>query len=118
MPSDAPIKPGDKLWFVPKDHWAGPNRFVEVEKVGRKWGYFPRNYRFDVNTLDVDGRGYSVPGHLYRDRDAWEARRRADYAWDRVTWHIRNRTGRKDGITEADIRQAAALLGIEIEDAP
>lgn len=42
-------------------------RQEEVTKIGRRWITVEGGKRFDADTLQIDGRGYSSPGRVYID---------------------------------------------------
>jgi hypothetical protein len=107
---------GQVLLFVPADNrWSGPYE-VTVEKVGRRWATMSRGCgRVDINTLIVDGAGYSSPGRCYLSREEWESRRRADAAWKALCRHMeRARWKAPDHLNAADIAKAAEALGITL----
>lgn len=54
-----------------------------IAKIGRRWitlsGANP--YRFDAETMALDGRGYSSPGRVYVSRNEYECSAEAYAAW-------------------------------------
>lgn len=103
---------GQKLWYVPNRARECPLE-VTVEAVGRKWATIDRRNRISVETLEADGAGYSSPGRCYLTRREWEDEQERLAA----IRAFRSRVGEWSwgkGITTDAIRQAAALLGIEL----
>lgn len=107
---------GQKLWYVPSDsRYVRQACDVTVEKVGRKWANISHGRRIDLDDWCVDGGGYASPGRCYASKEAWKAERERRKAWD----DLRTGFGYQsvpDHITTAAIRQAAALLGIQLPD--
>lgn len=122
MPADITLTVGQKLWFVREDNWAPSRnepfekaRELTVERLGRKWAYCGV-HRVHRQTLIVDGEGYGSPGRCYLSREHYEAEKAADSAWNEL--HVQTRRSRPgNGPTAEAIRQAAALLGVELPDA-
>lgn len=92
------------------------HRVLTVTKVGRKWAEFecPFNGRFSLENGEIDGRGYSSPGYVYESKEAWIATKGIDIALNRLGTAI---TSHKvsDGLSYESIRQAATLLGVDID---
>ena len=109
---------GQKLWFVPSSR-IGNAREVTVLKVGRLWAYLSdmtvSDARMDIHTLCLDGRGYASPGKCYASREEYERIIGVSTLWNAFIRRVQ-RPGRPEDITEADIRAAAAILHIEIEE--
>ena len=112
MPADqtTDLSVGQKLWFVPDRHFGQP-REVTVLKIGRKWAAISeRGDRIDIETLVVDGKGYSSPGRCYRSREGYETIAAANAAWDALMRDLRNTYQRPRGLTVEDIEQARRIL--------
>lgn len=108
---DPKLAVGQTLWMVRTRGWGAPQEVV-VAKIGRKWATLAGNQgRVEIGTLWLDGDGYSPPGQCYLSREVWEAEKRADVAWNAL---FRSYRRRPPDLTADTIRQAAALLGIEI----
>ena len=108
------LQVGQRLWFVPKDTRFRKPNWVEIEKIGRKWATLGRNAgRVDMNTLYLDGQGYTSPGRCYLSEEEWQDAQRAEDVWRRFVQQI-NYGRRPRAATVQQIEQAAALLGIEL----
>lgn len=109
----AELKVGQKLWWVPNKRWGGPQREVTVEKVGRIWAHLNERNRIDKQTLIADGGEYSSPGRCYLSKAEYD-----EYIERVTTWNVFAATVRykemPDGVTVADITEAAKLLRIEL----
>lgn len=121
------LKPGDVLFYQRDfvDEWTP--REVVIEKVGRKWATLVdgwRDTRVEIETLELDGsRAF---GRIWRSKQEWlgakeadRQRREDDWALDqfyREAQQLRYR--RPKDLHAATIREAAALLGIEIGEQP
>lgn len=103
---------GQTLYFVP--HRGAP-REVTITSVGRKWAYFGRHDQIRMETMAVQWDGFDH-GRVYLSEADYEAERAADNIWAALYRKILPRS-RPPGITADAIRQAAALLGIELSEA-
>lgn len=104
---------GQKLWYVPREKrnvWQA--REVTVEKIGRKWASISHGRRIDLEDWRVDGGQYSSPGRCYSSKEAWDAERARNMIWRTLRDNIDHTP--PEGITTDAIRQAAALLGIQL----
>lgn len=113
--ADSEVTVGAELYFVPYDgryrHQAAP---VTVLKVGRKWLNLSNGHRIDRDTFVADSGNFSSPGRCYNSAAVYEAERGADLAWSELVRELRY--SRKPKVTEVAVRQAAALLGIELKE--
>lgn len=104
---------GQKLWFVPREHYLGAPLEVTVEKLGRTWATMGASrYRINIATLAMDaGDGYGSIGQCYVDREAYEAERNRQAAWTALRGRCSN-WGVKlhPDVTLADIEHATKLL--------
>lgn len=109
------LKVGQELWLVPRE----PRRrtsacFVTVKKIGRKWAEIDGpcwgGYRIDVNTLAVDGRGYTSPGQCYVDKAAWDFEALRQDTWMQLVRFMGNRYSPPEGVSTEDIKQAIRLM--------
>lgn len=118
------VKVGDPVWVAwsTRGRGVGLRQYV-VTKVGRKWAeYADPDYlrsvvsRFDVVSLEIDGRSYSSPGRVWLSPDDWQRAADAQQAWTAL---YRAVTGAyKPTVTADDIRKAATLLGLELKETP
>ena len=108
---------GQKLWFVP-DGRLGRPRETTVTKVGRKWATLDTwgKMRINVETLEVDGRGYMSPGQCYLSRADWTAAMALAEAWQSLWREMHQLTAAAEGVTVADIKAARKLLRIDPPD--
>lgn len=107
------LQVGQKLWYVPNDKRWGKEQEIEVTKVGRKWANVGYLGRIDIETLSVDGRGYSSPGQCYLSREEWERNEVLSDAWWEFKELIKKTNKRPEGITIESIEQAKRLLGLD-----
>jgi hypothetical protein len=112
------LKPGDKLFFEGSHNYngAGTLREVTIASIGRKWINFDgREARADKETLWADGGEYSSSGRYWRSEAEWKDHGERCLVWGRFSKIMYNRLyGTPKASTEA-IRQAAALLGVELD---
>lgn len=105
-----PLQVGQKLWFVPNDRRSCAPYEVTVEKIGRKWASIGRRGRINLETLAVDGGGYSSPGQCYEDRAVYEAKVALQAAWSSFQNKVRHQWRVPDGVTMDTIRVADSAL--------
>ena len=106
------IEVGLKLYLVPS-HRHGHPAIVEVGKVGRKWATLVPEYagRFDINTLQLDGKGYSSPGMLYQSKDVYDEMVLLDNYWkENVTNKLRDIYHRPGHINLTDMDKLISIL--------
>lgn len=80
------IEPGQRLYYVPNRRYGDP-QWLTVTSVGRRWATCGEGYgaiRVDMNTLQVDGRGYSSPGRCYLSKADHDNEVRRSNAWDEL----------------------------------
>lgn len=115
---------GQTLWFVGASlgnfrNLMGP---VTVTKVGRKWAELRGGaaiaglgrYRLNVETLAVDGAGYSSPGRCYLSRLDWLDQAGSDLAWTALRVAIVNNPCPAD-LSFETITQVAQQLGLTLD---
>ncbi|MFN7927898.1 MAG: hypothetical protein U0Y68_08115 [Blastocatellia bacterium] len=107
------LQPGQKLWYVPNWKQSAP-RELTIEKIGRKWATTAYE-RVDLETLRVDGGQYGSPGQCYLSREAYETHQVTMRTWMNFCQRL---TPTRTRATLEQIQQAAALLGISLEDKP
>jgi len=105
--SDA-LKVGDTLWFVPERGYGQPCE-LKIASIGRKWMTVAPSWpgRIHKGTLWVE-----EGGQCYRSRGHYEAREATTASWNRLRDRMR---ACPSDLTEQRIRQAAALLGVELD---
>lgn len=110
-----PMREGQTLWYVPADmRWSKP-REVTVTKIGRKWATLGNFGRVDITTMYVDGGDYPSPGRCYLSKEDYEVALSADRLWRKLVEKIGYKNRPMDVFADA-IRQAAALLGVDLGD--
>lgn len=70
------LKVGQQVWQEP-ERWSRSSvgRYVEIIKVGRDWATTKAGggeIRFSLETLVIDGRGFSSPGRVWLTKEEWE----------------------------------------------
>lgn len=107
------MKEGQKLWWVSSNRY-NKAQYVTITKVGRKWATLSNQHRIDKATLRADGGGYVSPGCCYLSKEQHDQEVRASSVFS----ELRNRLSfsPSHGVTEEDIRQAAKLLRIKLEE--
>lgn len=102
---------GQKLWMVPHQRYIGEPREVTITKVGRKWLTLDSGHRAAVDGLALDGGGgYSSPGVCYLTREAWEADKALNDAWDKLRKDVELVRRVPNAIAVQDIYDARKLL--------
>lgn len=106
------VEVGQKLWKVFHDKRRGDPCEVEVVKVGRKWATLNRYHgRIDLETLSVDGGGYSSPARCYLSREVYELERSTEIEWAKLKSELLYKSRPAD-VTIENIKQARNLLGL------
>ncbi|MCP3680295.1 MAG: hypothetical protein GY782_08620 [Gammaproteobacteria bacterium] len=108
------FKVGQKLYFVPFNiRRDGEPRAVTITKVGRKWVCLNhptwKPYRFDKDTMQVDGGDWSSPAKCYLNKEAYESEKKLNNAWAELQDLILHSRPSK-GVTLEDINKAKELL--------
>jgi hypothetical protein len=80
---------------------------LTITRIGRKW-VEAGEYRFDLNTLQIDGGGYNH-GHVYLSPEEYETEQAIRRAWGEFTRKLQWGPPPK-GVTLEAIEQAAKLL--------
>lgn len=106
------LKVGENLYLVPNSNvrYIGEARYIEIEKVGRKFIYF-KNERFkaDSVSLEIVSEGCASPGHLYKSKEDWEAEIFANKNWRDLRLILCQ--ARPNTLTSAKILEARKILG-------
>ena len=104
--------------FPPTCDW------VKVEKVGRTWAtacpegreeWSRARVRFNVLTGRLHHEGFSSPGRVYDDEEAYRTAERCKGLWQEFQSKLRNQYAVPDGVTEIDILKAADALKIKLK---
>ena len=80
------IEPGQRLYYVPRKRDGKP-QWLTVTSVGRRWATCGEGYdtiRVDIDTMQVDGRGYSSPGRCYLSEAEHSNDVRRKELWDQI----------------------------------
>jgi hypothetical protein len=107
---------GQKVWFVRSENYSRAERKpVEytITKIGNKWVTLGNNfYKFNIETMDVDGGQYSSPGKIYLNPEDFYTELRIKKLWNSIGERMYRNT--PTDITEQNILEAAKLLKIDI----
>lgn len=109
------IHVGQQLYWVPSQPYAYSKGMTTVTKVGRKWAELDNRYRIDIRTMVADGGGYSSPGRCYQSQEEHERIVEEQRTWSTFRDKIANKYRCPDGITTEKIREAAKVLGINLD---
>lgn len=99
-------------------HWHDryrTDRDFVITRVGRKWVYLQDDYRFDAESMVIDGGRYPSPGRVYESREVYEAAAALQDKWSAMRFRVERTYTPPTGVTIEDIEQAARLLGIDLE---
>lgn len=107
------LKVDQTLWYVPT--FRGSPHDVQIVKIGRAWATLNRDGRISIETLRVDGEGYTSPGRCYLSREDYEKRFTIAIACDSFKELIISFRYLSPGMTADNFAAAAALLGLEKE---
>jgi hypothetical protein len=103
---------GQKLYFVGAHRYNAGGKDVVVKKVGRKWATLQDGERIDLQTLHMDGGGYTSPGTCWLSRELYEAEMARVDAWDVLRMYMHRTMWRlPDNMTLEQIRQVADIIG-------
>jgi hypothetical protein len=103
------IEVGQKLWLVPSAGYWGEPREVTVTKVGRKWFATDDCGRFDRQSFEADGRGYSSPGRCYLSKEEYDTYLGVVQRWRDLRSAIERRYV-VPNVTVQDINEAMRIL--------
>lgn len=106
------LKVGDTLWFA--GHRESASRQVVVTKVGKKWAELDCPMRICLKTWEVDGGNYMSPGHCWESKEEYDAFQLLHKSWWAFADSIR-KSKPPAGMTVERIREAASVLGINLE---
>lgn len=103
---------GQDLWVGPAFHVRCKNGYpVRISRVGRKWAELEKGGRANIITLEIDGKGYSSPGRLYKSEQEWIDVREKDSLWSSFK---RNLPSNVPAVTTETLRNIAETLGINL----
>ncbi len=108
---------GQKLWWVWSDPRTGDPKSVTIEKVGRKWITLSNGHRIDKESMRADGDGYASPGCCYMSETEYQVAKMRAFLWSDLRRKVEFGAV-PNGVTIADIREAARLLRIELTKEP
>ena len=120
------VKVGDRLFVaiaVRRSGVVDSTYWVTVTKVGRRWAEFQREglgwrhaeHRFDLDTMRLDGAGFSSPGRVYPSEEAYRTETRLNELWSELRNRFDRLYMRPDGVDEIRILKAADALGRRLE---
>ena len=105
------LQVGQELWFVYRERRRGAPCIVIITKVGRKWAQLNYGgYRVNVDTLKVDGAGYTSPAQCWLTREAWEDEVNRQDAWSKLRGYFDHRWQAPDGLPTEKIEEILAAL--------
>ncbi len=85
-----------------------------ITKIARKWVTLGDDtYRFDLKTMELDGKGYSSPGRVYLSEEQYDQEVALGAAWDTLRTRARDNMTAPTGVTTERILQALKLLGLD-----
>lgn len=97
---------GQKLWLVP-NYSRGPERYVEIIKVGRKWLSLTGGFRVNKETLVGDC------ARCYLSKEDLEHRAWVHANWLRMRRMIEVHCQPPDGVSVEDMDRVLELLGLQ-----
>ena len=104
---------GMPIYVVPR-HQMGQPYEATITAIGRKWITFSRGPgredRFNAETMNLDGKGYSSPGRVWQSKAEYEETLAINHAWQNLFFKFRNLHTRPDHITEQDIAEIMRKL--------
>ena len=106
---------GQQLWYAPYERRNTPG-YVTVVKVGRIWATMSGGSRISLDDLTLESPKYGIGGQIYLSRDLWVVDVRKNKAWFALREKLQCAYQVPANVTEAQIREAAALLGIVIPE--
>lgn len=113
MPNPHNLAVGQKLWF----HSRVSVRYrssheVTISKIGSRWATID-NDRISLETLEMDGGGYSSPGQCWISKEACDLAQETSAAWDRLRQSIDRTYSHPTSVTLEDIQQVRKQLGFD-----
>ena len=109
----ADFKVGDTVFVAFNERPTSRNTEAEVTKVGRKWVEIQNGrYRFNRDTLYIDGKDYGPPGRVWRTKEEYEDHAETSRMWSSLKRFVYDNHQIPQGVTKEKILQASALLGM------
>ena len=105
---------GQRLWYAPGERRREKPGYVTVEKVGRIWVTLSSGRRVSLDDFTMEPPKFGYCGTIYLSRDLWVASVRRHKALSDLLNGLQPSRPLPANVTEAQIREAAALLGIAI----
>jgi hypothetical protein len=103
---------GQKVWVQLYDRRGC--HYETITKIGRRWATLDasyRQYRFDLETLLIDGGEFSPPGRVWASKEDQELAAICDLEWKNTFYRLC--TIRPDHVTLADINAIREILKLE-----
>ena len=105
---------GRELFLVLNRRHLPGGKPVTVTAVGRKWAEIDHGkHRINIQTLYVDGGGYSSPGRCYLSEQEWKDNVLRKDAWGSLRQKIERMYTLPADLTIQKMDQIAELLGID-----
>lgn len=93
------------------------NRTTEITSIGKKWVNTSSNYRFDKDTLSIDGgRDYGGIGMVYQSEEVYLAHQKVVDGIRKLWIDLREMRDVPEGVTIDTINQVRQMLGLEKGD--
>lgn len=89
-------------------------RVVTVEKVSSKWITLEGGLRMLGATMEIEDDYWS--GRCYFSHEEWKSDKALKAAWSSLPFQISRSLTPPPNVSLADIKAAAAMLGLKIED--
>ena len=114
------ITVGQKLFYMPNRGYGRKviGYEVEVTKVGRKWAYIGDRFRFDIESMEVDGGQYVSPGNLYLSEADCIAADELDKDWSDLRESLARLGCRHKDITHNDMAIVRSALQLPTKTSP
>lgn len=104
---------GDTFWYVPLHR--GTPHVVTVTRVGRKY-FQVEGERVREFEIDTGREKSSYPsGKLYASQEDYEAHKALQATWNRLRREVESTYYRPAHLSIADMRNIAAVLGVNLE---
>ena len=105
---------GMNVYVAYHDQRRGKPFHATITKIGRKWITLDRgDYRFDAETMQLDGGKYSSPGAVYASEDEYMQQTAIAKAWSDFKQKL-SYSKAPMGITVCRIGEIAREFGIEV----